>query len=138
MATFPWQDRPAEQPPPDAINSAQLWGAMNAYLRLRLQVEAAEQVGKAGMDRFFPSGEKKRTEELQKLDIIAKKRSLGLPMSDEDYEYQVNQEKPFINPGEALTISTALLRGKGKPLLNLFPRAKNVGSSGTISKLFGY
>jgi hypothetical protein len=96
--------------------------------------------------RFLPTENQSLDTSLKKLDIMSKKRILGLPMSDDDYEVSVNEEKPLLTPA----VVTAGVASKyfEKPsqqlpaLKHFAPPAKNVAFStkniNAINPVFGY
>jgi hypothetical protein len=72
-------------------------------------------------NRFLPTEEQSLDRDLKKLDLVSKKRMLGIPLSDDDYEQAVNNEKPFLqrNLGMMAVGGSAILGGALKPLPSL-------------------
>lgn len=109
------------------------------YLKFKAGVEGFQTLTKAA-DRWIPNAERDRDRQLKHLTIIEKKRSLGLPVSDDEYEAAVNREKPFVNPGTGITMATSIIRNPTSPLLNLgsvaglFSRGRHVSR---ISRYLG-
>lgn len=125
----------------DALK-ADVYSILEDYIKVRLAVGSI--AGGAGhvQQRMFPSEPDLLALQAQKLDIIQRKRDLGMPMTDEEYDYMVNEEKPFLNPGRAVTIGLSFLKNPTKPALNLgaFGRYFGKGAaheSGAISRFFG-
>lgn len=56
-------------------------------------------IGENLADGLFESGEEKLQRQNAELDIKMKRRALGLPMSDEDYEDATNENRPFHTAG---------------------------------------
>ncbi len=63
--------------------------AFDRYEKMKL----LDKLGNMALSRV--SGEHDRDLELKKLDILTKKRMLGLPISSQDYEDAVNEDIPF-------------------------------------------
>jgi hypothetical protein len=94
-------------------------------------------------NRFLPTEEQSLDRDLKKLDLVSKKRMLGIPLSDDDYENAVNEEKPFVqrNLGMMAVGGSAILGRALKPLPSLKafekPAVMNYGSATKLNDLGG-
>lgn len=94
-------------------------------------------------NRFLPTEEQSLDRELKKLDVVSKKRMLGIPLTDDDYEDAVNDEKPFLqkNLGMMAVGGSAILGRALKPLPSLKafekPAVMNYGAAPKLNDLGG-
>lgn len=93
--------------------------------------------------RFLPTEEQSLDRDLKKLDVVSKKRMLGIPLTDDDYEDAVNDEKPFLqrNLGMMAVGGSAILGRALKPLPSLKafekPTVMNYGAAPKLNDLGG-
>jgi len=121
--------------PPELGQEVALTNAIRNGLMFHYQKQFASDVGGSLIDKIFSKG-RDRGQELLKLEIIEKRRRLGLPENTEDYQELLNENKTLPDPGRALMwAGMALSR---KPLLRFgaSPVLKGEKHGSTISKLF--
>jgi hypothetical protein len=57
---------------------------------------------------YVPTEENRLNRELKRLDIATKKKMLGIPLTDDDYEKSVNENKPFMQrPASLMAIAAS-------------------------------
>jgi hypothetical protein len=65
---------------------------MSTYYKSRIAAQIIDRV----QSSYFPTEEQSLDKELKQLDVATKKRLLGMPLTDNDYEQAVNQDKDFL------------------------------------------
>lgn len=98
----------------NALTTAAMRGAEHSF-KLRKGEEIADSVlGKI----FGDDKPKKRADLLMQLEILKRKRELGLPTDSEDLENLLNEPVTLMDPGRAVALGAVAL-GSKKPLLKL-------------------
>lgn len=87
----------------------------NAMSRYFLARQLSEHVGGGLINKIFPD---RRGQELMSLEIMQKRRALGLPIDTEEYETLLNQNQTMLDPGRAITLGSVATASR-KPLLKL-------------------
>ncbi len=117
-----------------------IMAAMSKYYFAR---QGAEFIGATLIPRLFPSKKLKEDEMVGRLDIMERRRRLGLPDNSDDYEEMLNSDKPLINPGRALTLGIVaatnkapILRFGASPILKGMQHGAIGRGLGLVGKLF--
>jgi hypothetical protein len=96
--------------------------------------------------RFLPTEAESLDASLKKLDIMSKKRILGLPIGSDDYDVSVNEEKPLLTPAivtagvasryfQKPSTQLPALKHFAQPAPQRMPSTKNINA---INPVFGY
>lgn len=93
--------------------------AMNRGAEHQFKLRAMERGGDSLMQYLFGDDKpQKRADLLMQLEILKRKRELGLPTDSEDLENLLNEPVTLMDPGRAVAFGSAAL-GSKKPLLQL-------------------
>lgn len=93
--------------------------AINRGAEHQFKLRAMERAGDYLIGRMFgDETPKNRAALLMQLEILKKKRELGLPTNSEDLENLLNEPVTLMDPGRAITLGAAAI-GSKKPLLKL-------------------
>lgn len=107
--------------------------AIAAYYKAKFWHDVRERA----INNFAPNEIEDLDVKERRLDIVGKKKMLGIPLTDDDYETGVNEDRTFSQKNLGLmALGTNLLIGKKKPLpdlkyfdkpgkLNIFGKALN-------------
>lgn len=107
------------------------------------RLNSAASLSSTVLERIFSSlssnKPQKRQELLMQLEILQRKRALGLPTTSEDLENLVNKDDSVPSPGRAIAFG-AVAAGMKKPLFSLGGKSSfggfEHGSLGAIARIF--
>lgn len=68
---------------------------INKGLGTFYRAKFAHDIADRAINRFFPTQREELQDEDMRLSIAQRKRAMGIPLDDEDYQYAVNNEIPF-------------------------------------------
>jgi hypothetical protein len=90
--------------------------AISAYYKAKYWHDIRERA----INNFAPNEIEDLTIKERRLDILGKKKMLGIPLTDDDYETGVNEDRPFSQKNLGLmSVGAGLLTGQRKPLPDL-------------------
>ena len=122
----------------NSLTTAMNRGAEHQF-KLQRTGQMVDSVGNSLIERLF--GDKKprqRADLLMQLEIVAKKRQLGLPTTSEDLENLLNENQTLMDPGRAVTLgaaaykSTPIFKFGASPFFGGFEH----GKLGAIARIF--
>ncbi len=113
----------------------------NAMSRYFLARQLSEHVGGGLIDKVFPD---RKGQQLMALEIMLKRRQLGLPENTSEYEDLLNERQTVLDPGRMITLGSVATQSE-KPLLKLgaspflkgFQHGPAGRAIGAIGRIFG-